>query len=64
MTGALEARAAMFKVLYEGNLLADYFQIYLRDEAHPHLPDDYTDEAISRASRQGRMPSSSTRPAT
>jgi hypothetical protein len=37
----------MFKILYQGNLLADYFQIYLRDEAHPDLPDDYTDEAIA-----------------
>src|SRR5688500_5732894 len=48
MTAPLAARAAMSKVLYDGNLLADYFQIYLRDEAHPELPDDYTDEAISR----------------
>ncbi|MGK6316985.1 hypothetical protein [Neorhizobium sp. DT-125] len=48
MTGPLAARAAMFKVLYQGNLFADYFQIYLRDEAHPDLPDYYTDEAISR----------------
>lgn len=48
MTAPLAARAAMFKVLYDGNLFADYFQIYLRDEAHPDLPDDYTDEAISR----------------
>jgi hypothetical protein len=28
--------------------LADYFQIYLRDEAYPDLPDDYTDETIAR----------------
>lgn len=48
MTGPLDARAALFKVLYEGNLFADYFQIYLRDEAHPDLPDDYTNEAFSR----------------
>lgn len=27
---------------------ADYFQIYLRDEAHPDLPEDYTDETITR----------------
>jgi hypothetical protein len=38
----------MSKILYQGNLLADYFQICLRDEAHPDLPDDYTDEAIAR----------------
>ncbi len=38
----------MFKVLYDGNLLADYFQIYPHDEAHPDLPDDYTNEAIIR----------------
>lgn len=38
----------MFKILYQGNLFADYFQIYLHDETHPDLPDDYTDEAINR----------------
>lgn len=38
----------MFKVLYQDGLFADYFQIYLRDEAHPDLPDDYTDDAIAR----------------
>jgi hypothetical protein len=38
----------MFQVLYQGDLFADYFQIYLRDEAHPDLPDDYTDESIAR----------------
>jgi hypothetical protein len=48
MTAPLAARAATFQILYQGNLLADYFQIYLRDEAHPDLPDDYTDEAIAR----------------
>lgn len=36
------------RVLYHGSLFADYFQVYLRDEAHPVLPDDYTDEAIAR----------------
>lgn len=35
-------------VLYEGTLLAEYFQVYLRDEDHPVLPEDYTDEAIAR----------------
>ncbi|MCW5706967.1 hypothetical protein [Shinella sp.] len=48
MTGSPGAHAAMLEVLYEGNLFADYFQIYLRDEDHPDLPDVYTDEAISR----------------
>ncbi|EXL06528.1 hypothetical protein BG46_17410 [Brucella anthropi] len=48
MTGFPAARAASLKVLYEGNLFADYFQIYLRDEAHPDLPGDCTDEAISQ----------------
>ncbi|MEZ2223031.1 hypothetical protein [Rhizobium sp. RCC_161_2] len=38
----------MSKILYQGDLFADYFQIYLRDEAHPDLPDDYTDEVIAR----------------
>ncbi|WP_150130078.1 hypothetical protein [Sinorhizobium sp. RAC02] len=48
MTAPLAARAATFQILYQGNLLADYFQIYLRDEAHPGLPDDYSDEVIAR----------------
>ncbi|MDK4705855.1 MULTISPECIES: hypothetical protein [unclassified Rhizobium] len=38
----------MFKILYQGDLFADYFQIYLRDEAHPDLPEDYTEEVIAR----------------
>lgn len=48
MTGPLAAGEAMFKDLYQGNLLADYFQIYLRDAAHPDLPTDYTDDVIAR----------------
>lgn len=48
MMRPLDVGAAMFNVLYQGDLFADYFQIYLRDEAHPHLPDRYTDEAIAR----------------
>jgi hypothetical protein len=48
MTGALAARAATFQVLFQGDLLADFFQIYLRDEAYHDLPDDYTDEVIAR----------------
>lgn len=42
------AGAAASRVLYQGNLFADYFQIYLRDTAHPALPDDYGHEAIAR----------------
>ena len=38
----------MPQILYAGELFADYFQIYLRDEDHPDLPDDYTDESIAR----------------
>ena len=38
----------MVRVLHQGELFADYFQIYLRDAAHPELPDDYTDETIAR----------------
>jgi hypothetical protein len=38
----------MFQILYQGDPFADYFQIYLCDEDHPDLPDDYTDEAIGR----------------
>lgn len=47
MTVSVAAEAAVFRVLYRGNLFADYFQIYLRDEAHSDLPDNYTDEAIA-----------------
>ncbi|SDA98423.1 hypothetical protein [Sinorhizobium sp. NFACC03] len=46
--GSVAAGLPVFKVLYQGNLFADYFQMYLRDETHPDLPDDYTDEAITR----------------
>jgi hypothetical protein len=38
----------MVRLLFEGELFADYFQIYLCDADHPGLPDDYTDEAIAR----------------
>lgn len=48
MAGRSAALAARSRVLYEGELLADYFQIYLCDEARPDLPDDYTDETIAR----------------
>lgn len=36
------------RILYQGDIFADYFQIYLRDEAHSELPDDYTEENIAR----------------
>lgn len=48
MTGPVDAVAPVFQTLYQGNLFADYFQIYLRDEGHPDLPDDYTADAIAR----------------
>lgn len=35
-------------LLFDGELLADYHQVYLRDAALAPLPDDYTDEAIAR----------------
>jgi hypothetical protein len=38
----------MFQILYEGEVFADYFQFYLRDEDHDELPDDYTDEVVAR----------------
>jgi hypothetical protein len=44
----LPTRAASVKIIYEGNLFADYFQIYLHDEAHSDLPNDYTEDTISR----------------
>ncbi|NTG20697.1 hypothetical protein G6L00_09670 [Agrobacterium rhizogenes] len=48
MIGSAAFGASNLKVLYQGNLFADYFQIYLRDEGHPDLPDDYTDHTIAR----------------
>ena len=38
----------MIQVLHEGDLFADYFQIYLRDETDPDLPDDYADDLLER----------------
>ncbi len=38
----------MVRSLYEGEIFADYFQIYLRDEDHPDLPDDYSEESLER----------------
>ncbi|MGD9919777.1 MAG: hypothetical protein AB7U46_17360 [Paenirhodobacter sp.] len=36
----------MTQILFEGELFADYHQIYLRDEACPDLPDAYTEEDL------------------
>lgn len=36
------------RILYQGNIFADYFQLYLRDEANSELPDEYTEESIAR----------------
>lgn len=38
----------MFQILYDGNLFADYFQIYLCDENHSQLPEVFTNEDIAR----------------
>ncbi len=35
------------KSLFKGELLADYFQIYIRDQSYPDLPSDYREEAIA-----------------
>jgi hypothetical protein len=29
------------RLLFDENLLADYFQIYIRDQSYPELPSDY-----------------------
>lgn len=42
------------RVLYRGTIFADYFQIYLRDDAHPDLPDDYSPESLARRLIVGR----------
>lgn len=48
MTDLRDAGAGLSKILYQGEVLADYFQIYLRDEAYPDLPDDYSRDATNR----------------
>lgn len=48
MTQPMAARTAASTTLYQGELFADYFQIYLHDAGHPDLPDDYTDEMLAR----------------
>jgi hypothetical protein len=35
------------KSLFNGELLADYFQIYVRDQGNPDLPAAYSEEAIA-----------------
>jgi len=37
----------MAQLLFDGELFADYFQIYLRDENYPDLPNDYSAAAIA-----------------
>ncbi len=37
----------MPRTLYDAELFADYFQIYLRDEAHPELPDEVTEATLA-----------------
>ncbi len=48
MTQPMAARRTASSILYQGELFADYFQLYLHDEGHPDLPDDYTDEVLAR----------------
>lgn len=46
---ALEGSGGLMdRTLYHGDIFADYFQIYLRDEAHPDLPDDYSGEVMAQ----------------
>lgn len=48
MTGPARANPAAVRTLYDGKLFADYHQVYLRDESHSELPNDYSPEAIAR----------------
>ncbi|MBB4008800.1 hypothetical protein [Allorhizobium taibaishanense] len=34
------------RILYQGDIFADYFQFFLRDQARADLPDDYSDDSI------------------
>lgn len=36
----------MFRILYQGDLFADYHQLVLHDEAHDQLPDEFTEAMI------------------
>ncbi|RKE84227.1 hypothetical protein DFO46_0990 [Rhizobium sp. AG855] len=36
------------RTLCQGEIFADYFQLYLRDEAHCELPNDYTEDSMAR----------------
>jgi hypothetical protein len=36
------------KVLHDGPVMADYFQIFLRDESDARLPTDYSEDVIAR----------------
>lgn len=38
----------MFRIAYQGEIFADYFQIYLRDAMQTVLPDGYTAEILAR----------------
>ncbi|KAJ8136172.1 hypothetical protein OY671_010615, partial [Metschnikowia pulcherrima] len=44
----MAARPTASSILYQGELFADYFQLYSHDEGHPDSPDDYTDEVLAR----------------
>lgn len=48
MTASAACGQISSRLLFDGNLLADYFQIYLRDQSHPDLPSDYTEETIGK----------------
>lgn len=48
MTASAASGQISSRLLFDGNLLADYFQIYLRDQSHPDLPSDYTEETIGK----------------
>lgn len=36
----------MTRLLFQGDLMADYFQIYVCDRDDPVLPDDFSDQAV------------------
>ena len=48
MTASAAPARADPRVLFDGDILADYFQIYLRDLDYPDLPDHYGEEELDR----------------
>ncbi|TCM53559.1 hypothetical protein C8J36_1065 [Rhizobium sp. PP-F2F-G48] len=47
MTGSAATGRNAPRSRFNGDLLADYFQIYVRDQDHPELPTNYSEDSIA-----------------